>query len=149
MPLLRQMILEFAEFEKLAVSITEERLVRDGFGERPRFRALILEWEGKPAGHALYFPFYSSFEGEGIFLEDLYVREAFRGKGIGKAVMAEMARIAVREGVWALCWEVLDWNEPAIDFYRHLGASFMEDRKAVRLDGDALQKMAESGLPSR
>jgi len=145
-PLLRQMIVEFATFERLAdeLSITAEALQRDGFGTERRFRALISEWLGKPAGYAMYFNFYSSFQGPGLFLEDVYVREEFRGKGIGKALMAEVAAIAVREGLWAMRWEVLDWNQPAIDFYKKLGAIFLDDWKAVLLDEEHLRLLAES-----
>jgi GNAT superfamily N-acetyltransferase len=144
-PLLRQMILEFATFERLAehVTVTEEELARDGFGERPRYRLLLPEWDGRVAGYELLYDFYSSFAGRGLFLEDIYVREEFRGKGIGKALMAEAATIALREGYWGLRWEVLDWNQPAIDFYKKLGATFMDDCKAVRLEGDALRRLAE------
>jgi GNAT superfamily N-acetyltransferase len=146
LPLLQQMIVEFATFEKLAhvVTVTEETLARDAFGPSPRFRALLPEWNDKAAGYAIVFPFYSSFQGPGLFLEDIYVREEFRGKGIGKALMAEAAAIAVRENLCALRWEVLDWNQPAIDFYRKLDATFLDDWKQVRLDGDALRRLAES-----
>jgi len=140
------MIFEFATFERLAqhVTVTEEELARDGFGAHPRFRVLLPEWDGKPAGYELLYDFYSSFAGRGLFLEDLYVREEFRGKGIGKALLAEAAAIAVREGYWGLRWEVLDWNQPAIDFYMKLGATFLDDWKEVRLDGEALRRLAES-----
>jgi len=146
LPLLRQMIVEFATFEHLAdqVTVTEETLARDAFGPHPRFRAIFPEWDGKVAGYAIYFPLYSSFQGPGLFLEDIYVREEFRGKGIGKTLMAEVAAIAIREGLWALRWEVLDWNQPDIDFYKRLGATFLEDWKAVRLEGPALQRLAGS-----
>ena len=142
--LLKRMILEFAEFERLSehVTVTEESLVRDGFGPQPRFRTLIPEWDGKPAGYALFSGFYSSFAGPGLFLEDIYVRGEFRGEGIGKAVMAELAAIAVREGYQAMRWEVLDWNQPAIDFYKRLGATFLDHWKAVRLDGEGLRRLA-------
>ena len=145
-PSLRRMIFEFATFERLAqhVTVTEEELARDGFGAHPRFRVLLPEWDGKPAGYELLYDFYSSFAGRGLFLEDLYVREEFRGKGIGKALLAEAAAIAVREGYWGLRWEVLDWNQPAIDFYMKLGATFLDDWKEVRLDGEALRRLAES-----
>jgi GNAT superfamily N-acetyltransferase len=144
LPQLREMILEFAAFERLAdqVTVTEETLARDAFGTHPRFRAVLPEWNGKLAGYAIYFPFYSSFQGPGLFLEDVYVREEFRGKGIGKVLMAEVAATAVREGLWALRWEVLDWNQPAIDFYKKLGATFLSDWKAVLLEGEALRQLA-------
>jgi len=140
------MIFEFATFERLAqhVTVTEEELARDGFGAHPRFRVLLPEWDGKPAGYELLYDFYSSFAGRGLFLEDIYVREEFRGKGIGKALLAEAAAIAVRDGYWGLRWEVLDWNQPAIDFYMKLGATFLDDWKEVRLDGEALRRLAES-----
>jgi GNAT superfamily N-acetyltransferase len=144
-PLLEAMIREFATFERLAaeVTITAEMLTCDGFGPRPRFRALLVEWAGTPAGYAMFFNFYSSFQGPGLFLEDIYVREEFRGKGIGKMLMAEVASIALREGFWAMRWEVLEWNQPAIDFYKRLGATFLHDWKEVRLEGDALRRLAE------
>ena len=143
-PLLRRMIVEFANFERLAdqVTITEEMLARDIVGLSPRFRGLLPEWDGQVAGYAIYFNFYSSFEGPGLFIEDIYVREEFRSKGIGKALMAEIAAIALREGLVALRWEVLDWNRPAIDFYKRLGATFLDDWKAVRLEGEGLRRLA-------
>jgi GNAT superfamily N-acetyltransferase len=144
-PLLRRMILEFAEFERLSdyATVTEESLARDGFGPKPRFRVLLPEWDGKAAGYAYFFEIYSSFAGPGLFLEDIYVREEFRGKGIGKAVMAAVALIALREGYGAMRWEVLDWNRPAIDFYKKLGATFLDDWKEIRLDGEGLRRLAE------
>jgi GNAT superfamily N-acetyltransferase len=143
-PLVREMILEFAAFERLAdqVTITEEMLARDVAGPKPRFRGLLPEWDGKVAGYAIYFNFYSSFEGPGLFIEDIYVRDAFRSKGIGKTLMAEIAAIALREGLVALRWEVLGWNQAAIDFYKRLGAAFLDDWKAVRLDEEGLQRLA-------
>jgi GNAT superfamily N-acetyltransferase len=141
---LREMILEFADFEKLRAQVktTEESIARDGFGEHALFRALIAEWDGKIAGYAIYFVHYSSFEGQGLFLEDVYVRDGFRGKGIGKAVMAEVAAIAIERGFGAMRWEVLDWNQPAIAFYEGMGATFLHDRKAVQIEGDALRGLA-------
>jgi GNAT superfamily N-acetyltransferase len=145
-PLLKRMIVEFATFERLAqwVTVTEEMLARDGFGEHPRFRVLLAEWDGQVAGYEFLYVFYSSFEGPGLFLEDIYVREPFRGKGIGKAMMAEAAAIAMREGHCAMTWEVLNWNQPAIDFYKGLGGVFPDEWKLMRLEGDALRKLAES-----
>ncbi len=144
-PLLLEMILEFATFEKLRdeVTMTEAMLERDGFGPQPRFRTLIAEWNGAPAGYAICFPIYSTFQGPALFLEDVYVRLQFRDKGIGKALIAEVAAMALREGCGALRWEVLQWNQPAIDFYKRLGASFLDDWKAVRIEGEALGRLAE------
>ena len=147
--LLYSMILEFAEFERFQVTITEDVLVRDGFGPNPRFHALISKWGGEVAGYAIYYYFYSSFEGPAVFLEDVFVRERFRGKGIGKALMAEVASVAVREGLWGVRWEVLDWNQPAIDFYRRMGATFLEQWKAVRIDGEALKTLAGERINSQ
>jgi GNAT superfamily N-acetyltransferase len=117
-------------------------LARDVFGPSPRFHALIAKWGEQTAGYALYYFFYSSFEGPAVFLEDVYVREEFRGKGVGKALMAEVAAVAVREGFWGVRWEVLNWNQPAIEFYRRLGATIPEEWKAVRLEGEALKTLA-------
>jgi GNAT superfamily N-acetyltransferase len=144
-PLLMQMIVEFATFERLAehVTVTEEILAREGFSPQPRYRVLLPEWDGKGAGYAIFFPFFSSFAGPGLFLEDIYVREEYRGKGIGQALMAEVAAKAVQEGFSAMRWEVLDWNQPAIDFYKKLGATFLEEWKQVRLDGENLRRLAE------
>ena len=140
-PLLRTLIHEFAGFEKLPASITEEMLLRDGFAADPRFHALMLEWGGEAAGYALYFDYYSSFEGRAIFLEDVYVREEFRGRGIGKAVIVYLARLAQEQDCFAVRWQVLDWNRPAIEFYKKLGAEFLNDWKTVSLEGDALQQL--------
>ena len=143
-PLLLEMILEFATFEKLReeVTITEAMLARDGFGPQPRFRTLMAEWAGAEAGYAICFPIYSTFQGPALFLEDVYVRPQFRDKGIGKALIAEVAAMALREGCGALRWEVLQWNQPAIDFYKRLGAIFLDDWKAVRIEGEALRRLA-------
>jgi len=120
--------------------ITEEDVVRDGFGPKPKFRALIAEWDGQPAGYALFFEFYSSFQGRaGLFLEDIFVRPQYRKRGIGSELLAHVARIAWEEDYFCLRWEVLDWNSTAIDFYRKLGAEFLDEWKAVCLIGDALQ----------
>ena len=143
--LLRTMIRELAEFEREPdqVTITEEELARDGFGKNPRFRAFIAEWDGHPAGYALIFEYYSSWSGRGLFLEDLFVREAYRGRGIGKALLAAVARIAVEERCYGIHWEVLDWNEKAIEFYRQLGATFRDQWRPVLLSDAALRRLAE------
>ena len=145
--LLKDFIYELAEYEREQdqVVITEADLVRDGFGPQPKFRALVAEWDGRAAGYALFFGFYSTWEGRpGLFLEDLFVRQAFRGKGIGKALLANVAGIARRENCYGVRWEVLDWNQPAIDFYKRLGATFLDQWKSVLLTGEALERAAEA-----
>jgi GNAT superfamily N-acetyltransferase len=146
--LLRAMIRELAEYEHglELVTIREEDLARDGFGENPRFRALIGEWDGQAAGCAVFFYSYSTWAGRGLFLEDLFVREQFRGKGMGKALLAAVARIALEEGCYGIQWEVLDWNQKAIELYKALGAEFRDQWRPVLLSGEELRKMAESGL---
>ncbi len=143
--LLATLIRELAEYERLldSVVMTEADLRRDGFGARPKFRAVIAEWDGQAAGYALFFEVYSTFEGNaGLFLEDLFVRPQFRGKGIGKALLAHLARIACDEGYPRVNWEVLNWNQPAIDFYTSLGGKFLDQWRSVRLTGEALQRLA-------
>lgn len=145
-PLLRRLIQELADFERLSdeVVITEDDLRRDGFGPQPKFRALIAEWNGEPAGYACFFDFYSTFEGKsGLFLEDLFVREQFRAKGVGKALLRRVAQIAQKEGCLGMRWEVLDWNSRAIDFYMKLGARFRDDWRTVMLQDEAFLRVAE------
>jgi GNAT superfamily N-acetyltransferase len=144
--LLRAMIRELAEFERLLefVTIREEDLARDGFGENPRFRALIAEWDGQAAGYAIFFGYYSTWAGAALYLEDLFVREKFRSRGIGKALLAAVARIAVEQDCYGMHWEVLDWNRKAIELYQALGAEFPDQWRRVMLSGEALQKLAES-----
>jgi len=126
-----------------AVSATEEGLLRDGFGSNPFYYCLIAEHDAKPAGFALYFFNYSTWIGRpGIYLEDLFVQPEFRGLGIGKALLRHVAAIAVAQGCQRLQWEVLDWNTPAIDFYRSMGADFLDEWRNVRLDGEALVRLA-------
>ena len=144
--LLRDLICELAEYERERdqVKVTEADLVRDGFGPEPKFRALIAEWHGQPAGYASFFGIYSTFEGHpGLFLEDLFVRQEFRGKGIGRALLATVAGIARRENCYGIRWEVLDWNQPAIEFYKRLGAVFLDQWKSVLLTGEALKRGAK------
>jgi GNAT superfamily N-acetyltransferase len=144
MPSLSEMIHEFAAFEKLPAVVTASDLVRDGFGADPKFRVLLAEWDGKLAGYAFFFDYYSTFEGRAaIFLEDIYVRHEFRGKGIGKALMARVAAIAKQENCFGMRWEVLDWNTPAIDFYKKMGATFLDAWKNVALTGPAFEELAK------
>lgn len=145
-PLLRTLICELAEFEHelSSVTIQEAELAEDGFGDNPRFDALIAEWHGEPAGYALFFDFYSSWTGRHLFLEDLFVRTNYRGLGIGKALLGIVASIATERGCCALRWEVLGWNESAVNFYRSLGAEFLDDWKLVLLRGESLKQLAGS-----
>jgi len=138
------MIRELADFEHELeqVDVTPQDLLRDGFGPTPRFHCLIAEWDKRPAGFALYFYNYSTWRGHaGIYIEDIFVRPAFRRRGIGKALLSAVASIAVAEGCPRLEWAVLNWNTPAIDFYTALGATPMSDWTTMRVSGDALQKL--------
>jgi len=144
--LLANMIREFAEFEHLGheVNTTEEDILRDGFGAHPKFRSVIAEWDGQPVGYAIFFEFYSSFQGRaGLFLDDIFVRPAFRKHGIGKSLLAHVAGIAWKEKYFCMRWEVLDWNKQAIDFYNGLGATFLDEWKPAILIGDALEAVAK------
>ena len=143
--LLRRLIWELADYEKAPdqVRTTEADIARDGFGANPHFRAVIAEWQGQPVGYALFFSFYSTWRGAGLFLEDLFVRPAFRGRGIGKALLASVACVAEQEDRAFIRWEVLNWNQPAIEMYKALGADFLDDWRAVFLEGDGLRKLAE------
>jgi GNAT superfamily N-acetyltransferase len=143
--LLTTLIHELAEFERLGheAGVTEADVTRDGFGTAPKFHALIAEWDGQVAGYAVYFDFYSTFQGRpGLFLEDIFVRPDFRKHGIGKALLAHVAGIAWKERYFCMRWEVLDWNTSAIDFYTKLGAVFMDEWKPACLIGDALEAVA-------
>lgn len=142
--LLRTMIRELAEFERQLemVSIRKEDLARDGFGENPLFWALIAEWDDEPAGYALFFPSYSTWAGRGLFLEDLFVRQSFRGKGIGRALLRRVAQVAVDEKCVGMRWEVLHWNEPAIELYKALGAEFQDQWCPMLLTGQPLLQLA-------
>jgi len=143
-PLLMRFSRELAEYERepSAVVVTEEALAKDGFGSQPKFRSLIAEWDGQAVGYALFFDFYSSWKGSGIFLEDLFVRESFRGRGIGKSLLSHVARVARDGGYWGIRWEVLDWNQPAMEFYKSLDARFVDEWRQVLLEAEALDRLA-------
>jgi GNAT superfamily N-acetyltransferase len=148
-PLILELIRELAAYERepTAVIATEADLLRDGFGERPFFHCLIAAWDGVPAGFAFYFFNYSTWRGRpGIHLEDLFVRPRFRGNGIGKALLIKVAQVAVEHRCARFQWDVLDWNQPAIDFYHSLGAKFMSEWRIMRVSGDALTALA-AGKP--
>lgn len=147
-PLLMTLIRELAEYERLAdeVVATERDLRSSLFGARPYAEVLIAEWDDAPAGFALFFHNYSTFLGRpGIYLEDLYVREEHRGRGIGRAMLVHLARLAVERGCGRLEWWVLDWNEPSIGFYKSLGAEPMDDWTVYRVSGEALETLATDG----
>jgi GNAT superfamily N-acetyltransferase len=128
-----------------AVTATEEGLLRDGFGPNPIYYCLIADHDGQPAGFALYFFNYSTWKGRvGIYLEDLFVQPEFRGLGIGKALLQQVAAVAVEKGCPRLQWEVLDWNTPAIDFYKAMGAEFLDEWRNVRVSGDPLLRLANA-----
>jgi GNAT superfamily N-acetyltransferase len=150
-PLLRTMIRELAEFEhELDHCVIEEAdLARDGFGTNPKFRTLIAEWNGSPAGYAIFFGYYSTWSGAELYLEDLFVRPQFRGKGIGTSMLAEVARIALSENCVAVRWEVLAWNDNAIGLYKALGAEFLDEWKSVLLTAEPLQGLAEKRLAGK
>ena len=149
-PLVLALIRELAEYEKLSheVAVTQDDLRRALFGLRPAAEALIAELEperaGKmapdPAGFALFFQSFSTFLGKpGLYLEDLFVRPAMRRHGVGRALFAHLARLAVERGYGRFDWSVLDWNEPAIAFYRRMGAIPLSDWTVFRLTGDSLR----------
>jgi GNAT superfamily N-acetyltransferase len=144
---LLNLIRELATYEKKRhkAVVTEQDLLRDGFGPHPKFRALIADWDGEAAGYASFFYFYSTFQGRpALFLEDLFVLDQLRGNGIGKALLAAVAKLAAEEGCFGLRWEVLDWNRPAIEFYEKLGATFLNERKVVSFDEEAMRRVAGS-----
>ncbi len=146
-PLILALIQELAVYERepYAVKTTEADLLRDGFGPTPRFHCVVAEAGGKPAGFALFFYNYSTWEGRaGIYLEDLFVRPEFRGHGIGKALLRHLSAAAIAQGCARLEWSVLDWNQPAIDFYHRLGARMKTEWRGMRVSGDALTALAES-----
>src|SRR5260370_22382919 len=149
--LLGTLIRELAEYERELefVTISEADLLRDGFGAHPKFRALIAEWDDQAAGYALFFGFYSTWEGRpGLFLEDLFVRPQFRGGGIGKALLASVARIAQQENCYAMRWQVLDWNPPAIELYQSMGRRVLNQRRPMLLKDEELRRLVENARPA-
>ena len=143
--LILDLIHDLAEYERApeCAVATERDLLRDGFGPDPKFRCVIAEWNGQPAGFALYFYNYSTWQGRpGLYLEDLFVRPSFRGKGIGKALLIFLAQMAVRENCGRFQWAVLDWNTPAIEFYESLGAKRLNEWITMRVEGNEIEKLA-------
>ena len=147
--LIGQFIRDLAEYEKLAheVRFDEAVMAQKLFGPRPFAEGLIGEIDGTPQGFALFFHNFSTFEGRpGIYLEDLFVRPDARGSGLGKALLGKLAALAVERDCARLEWSVLDWNTPAIDFYKALGARPMDEWTVYRVDGDALTGLAAHSI---
>ena len=140
-PQILRFIRQLAEYEKLLDKCvaTEAQLHATLFGPRPYAETIIAEWDGQPAGFALFFHNYSTFLAQpGLYLEDLFVDPALRGKGIGKALLERLAQLANERGCGRVEWSVLDWNAPSIEFYKRMGAVPLDDWTIFRLTGDAL-----------
>jgi len=143
------LVKELADYEKLTVEATEQAIADALFCEAPRLYCDIAEWSGEGAGFATWFLNYSTFRGShGIYIEDIFVRPAFRGNGIGQALMARLARLCVERGYTRCEWAVLDWNAPSIAFYKSIGAQLMDEWKICRLSGEALAAFARRGAAS-
>jgi len=151
-PLVLDLIKGLADYEKLAheVTATEAGLRQSLFGRSPSAEVVIAEVLGEPVGFALFFHNFSTFVGKrGLYLEDLFVKPAWRARGVGKQLLVYLARLAVERDCGRLEWAVLDWNEPAIRFYRGLGAQPMHDWTVFRVAGDALQQLAAENVETR
>lgn len=145
-PLILDLIRELADYERAPheAIATSDDLLRDGFSDQPKFRVVVAEWNGNVAGFALFFNNYSTWRGRpGIYLEDLFVRPEFRRRGVGRALLVHLAQVAVREGCARFEWAVLNWNTPAIDFYRSLGAEPLDEWTTLRVTGSALNRLAQ------
>ena len=145
------LVRELADYENLQseVAATPETLAAALFTREPRLFCEIAEWNGEPAGFSVWFLNYSTFRGRhGLYVEDLFVRPPFRGHGIGKALMARLARHCVEQKLARFEWAVLDWNAPSIAFYKSIGAQVMDEWKICRLSGQALQDFAGAGTTS-
>ncbi|MBY0520080.1 MAG: GNAT family N-acetyltransferase [Sphingomonas sp.] len=145
-PVILQLVRELAAYERaLDKVVATEALLHDAmFAAVPAAEALIAETDGDPVGLALFFHNFSTWTGwRGLYLEDLYVRPAARGLGIGKGLLTRLAAVAVERGCTRFEWQVLTWNTPAIDFYRAMGAELMEEWRTCRVSGDALAALAK------
>lgn len=139
------LIKELAEFEKEpdAVEVTESDLVADGYGAQPKFHCFVAESQDGIVGIALVYPRYSTWKGPSLHLEDLIVTQHMRGKGVGKSLLDSVVKYGADLGVKRINWEVLDWNEPAINFYESLGAKVLRDWDVVQLDEKGIKKFLE------
>lgn len=147
LPLIADLIRGLADYEKLAHEVRFDEAVLGAklFGQRPYAEVIIGEVDGAAQGFALFFHNFSTFEGKpGVYLEDLFVRPEARGSGLGKALLSRLAAIAVERDCARLEWSVLDWNEPAIGFYKKLGARLMDEWTVMRVDGAALVQLGAS-----
>lgn len=145
------LIRELAEFEKLThlLRVTPQSLHPHLFGERPAAESVVAETDGQVVGFALFFTNFSTFLARpGLYLEDLYVRPAHRGTGLGKALLGHLARLAAERGCGRFEWSVLDWNENAIRFYEKMGATVMPEWRICRVTGDALQRFSAAPAPA-
>ena len=145
--LVLSLVRELAEYEKLLheVEASEADIDAALFGDNPRLFCEIAEWENEPAGFAVWFLNFSTFSGRsGIYLEDLFVRPELRGKGLGKALLVQLARTCVENNWSRLQWSVLDWNTPSIEFYKSFGAVMMDEWTLCRVSGEALAKLAKA-----
>jgi GNAT superfamily N-acetyltransferase len=143
------LVQELAAYEKLGVQATEQAIAQALFCENPRLFCDIAQWNGEGAGFATWFLNYSTFRGShGIYIEDIFVRPAFRGKGIGKTLMARLARRCIEQGYGRCEWAVLDWNAPSIAFYQSIGAQVLQEWRICRLSGEALKSFAQQGAVS-
>lgn len=145
-PLLLQLITEMGNQERMPVFTSEERLAEDGFGSPPKFHAFIAHAGIRVAGYALAFNCYSSFRGSGLFLEDLFVRDEFRGKGVGHALLSRVAASAAELGCFGIMFNVLDWNERALKFFEKAGASVLSDRKTLCLMAQSVSQSRDSDV---
>ncbi|PZQ45412.1 MAG: N-acetyltransferase [Micavibrio aeruginosavorus] len=148
-PLILSFIRELADYEKLLheVSASEQDIRATLFGASSKAFALIAECEGRPAGFALCFYNYSTFQGKpGIYLEDLYVRPEFRGRGLGKGFFAHLAKRALLENCGRIQWWVLDWNKPSIEFYKSMKAVPMDEWTVYRLEGQSIEDLAKKAV---
>jgi GNAT superfamily N-acetyltransferase len=145
--LLVNLVHELAVYEKLGhkAQATADEFRRHLFGPRPAAEAVLAEVDGQPVGFALWFTTFSTFRGQpGLYLEDLFVKPTYRGRGIGKGLLAALASLAVERGCGRLEWSVLNWNEPAIGFYRSVGARPMDEWTVYRIDDEPLRRLAAS-----
>lgn len=141
-----EMIQDLASFENApdAVRISEQQLLEDGFGHHPLYQCLIIKSEKTKIGFCLYYFRYSTWKGKSLYLEDLYIKPKFRGHGIGKSMMKYLAKIALDEKCGRFEWQVLDWNEPAINLYKSLGAELDGEWINCRLEGSSISRLAKS-----